>query len=379
MTFRAAKCPECGADIQVPQDRDAVKCMYCGKNIIVRQAIQASAGPQVRNWMRLASAAAEAGNHEEAYGYYTRVLEIEPENYEAWLGKAIAAGWGSGLNSARFSELIAGIERAVEYAPDAAKDDVRKRGADVASDITVAYHKLSVEHTSEYIALDDTWAEHVGRCLPMLAVFEVANRLDPTNKHIITNGIHLAKSLIEGVSYRDPYDTYDNGTPKTKTKHLPEQLEARVQQTMDEFVAKMKALDAAYEAPEIKKAGEMSAGAAIGCLLLLVVLGAGGWFLCTKSRGEKTASPSASAPTVTSGSVEAPVAAPVADTPDSPSLCGKPGATFPKTIPSVEWSKYACKSQDEAGSLWGKCVAGGLYSKKPEDWCPGDKRCCPSK
>jgi hypothetical protein len=67
----------CGADIQVPTDRDVVKCMFCGKDIVVRQAMAAGAGASVANWMRLAIAAAEADNHEEAYGYFTRVLEVD--------------------------------------------------------------------------------------------------------------------------------------------------------------------------------------------------------------------------------------------------------------------------------------------------------------
>lgn len=64
---------------------------------------------------------------------------------------------------------------------------------------------------------------------------------------------------------------------------------------------------------------------------------------------------------------------------DSPSMCGRPGAVLPKTITTDDWSTYACRSQDEAGPQWTKCVAGEVYSRRPEDWCPGIKRCCPSK
>jgi predicted RNA-binding Zn-ribbon protein involved in translation (DUF1610 family) len=44
MNFVAATCPSCGGSLQVPDDRDAVKCMYCGGEIIVRQAINLAAG-----------------------------------------------------------------------------------------------------------------------------------------------------------------------------------------------------------------------------------------------------------------------------------------------------------------------------------------------
>ena len=31
MAFKAAKCPECNGDLQIPDDKDYVKCMFCGK------------------------------------------------------------------------------------------------------------------------------------------------------------------------------------------------------------------------------------------------------------------------------------------------------------------------------------------------------------
>jgi hypothetical protein len=41
--------------------------------------------------MRLAKAASKAANFQQAYAFYTRYLEADPDNYEAWLGKAFAA------------------------------------------------------------------------------------------------------------------------------------------------------------------------------------------------------------------------------------------------------------------------------------------------
>jgi len=37
--FKAAKCPRCSESIQVPDDRDIVKCMFCGADLDVREAI----------------------------------------------------------------------------------------------------------------------------------------------------------------------------------------------------------------------------------------------------------------------------------------------------------------------------------------------------
>src|SRR5439155_1764166 len=76
--FVAAKCPSCGGDLQVPTNRDQVKCMYCGGTVVTRQAIQLVSGVNVENFIELAKAAMDANNPKEAYDYYTKVLEHDP-------------------------------------------------------------------------------------------------------------------------------------------------------------------------------------------------------------------------------------------------------------------------------------------------------------
>jgi DNA-directed RNA polymerase subunit RPC12/RpoP len=66
MDFKPAKCPSCSGDLQVPANRDVVKCMYCGTDIVVREAIQA-AGGNVQNWLMLARTAMDSNNAAEAY------------------------------------------------------------------------------------------------------------------------------------------------------------------------------------------------------------------------------------------------------------------------------------------------------------------------
>lgn len=40
MNFKPALCPSCGGKMQVPDDINTVKCMYCGVDVIVREAIR---------------------------------------------------------------------------------------------------------------------------------------------------------------------------------------------------------------------------------------------------------------------------------------------------------------------------------------------------
>jgi len=282
VNFQAAKCPECGGDLQVPNDRDFVKCMYCGRDIKVREAILDAAAGKVENWLLLAKAAAEASNHEEAYKYFTQVLEVDPKNHKAWFGKAEAAGWNSNLNNDRFAELLTGIQHGIEVAPEDLQGTLSELGAAIVANVSASYFQLSLDHFEKYVALDDSWEEHVDRSQLVLAALVGANKLDPKDKSAIELAIEVSKRLLEGVSYDDPYDTTDSGSPRRKSYHLPESMEPDIRKLFDGFSQQLRAIDPTYQTPEIKKAGEIGCGG-IALVVVIVLLGAAAalWLLRT--------------------------------------------------------------------------------------------------
>jgi tetratricopeptide (TPR) repeat protein len=96
MSFKPAKCPNCAGDLQVPEDRDTVKCMYCGSDIVVREAIKlAAGGVNIENLLMLAKTAESSQKREEAYKYYSKVLEYDTNNIDAWIGKGFSCASGS--------------------------------------------------------------------------------------------------------------------------------------------------------------------------------------------------------------------------------------------------------------------------------------------
>lgn len=84
MSFKPAKCPNCAGDIQVPDDRDTAKCMYCGSDIIVKEAIRAVGSKNLNNILEMAKTALESGNQEEGLKYINSYLEDDQNNAEAW-------------------------------------------------------------------------------------------------------------------------------------------------------------------------------------------------------------------------------------------------------------------------------------------------------
>ena len=91
MKLVAAKCPSCGANLEVNPNQEALKCQYCGSAILVDDAIakykleisgevEIKNLPKIENYLNLAERAYNAKNYEEAYKHYGTLLELAPDN-----------------------------------------------------------------------------------------------------------------------------------------------------------------------------------------------------------------------------------------------------------------------------------------------------------
>ena len=103
MAFQPANCPKCGGELQIPDDREFINCMYCGTTIKVREVINVRRVANIENLKELANLALGGGNYQEAYTYFSKVLEHDNNDIDAWYGKGIAAGWMSTLNQFRMN------------------------------------------------------------------------------------------------------------------------------------------------------------------------------------------------------------------------------------------------------------------------------------
>lgn len=105
INFIPAICPNCGGELRIPDDRKIIKCMYCGYDIVMYEPEASSVKKDVETWFKLAYAVMES-NFEEAYHYFTNILEVQPENCEAWFGKALMACELSDINKPRPDEIV---------------------------------------------------------------------------------------------------------------------------------------------------------------------------------------------------------------------------------------------------------------------------------
>lgn len=101
-----AVCDSCG--MEHSQDRMKEKIQE------VKGVVRVDNSHMVDNWMKMGSAAAEAGNNKEAYEYFTKVIEVDPSNWRAIYEKGKTGAWQSTLANLRISELYQGIKMAME-------------------------------------------------------------------------------------------------------------------------------------------------------------------------------------------------------------------------------------------------------------------------
>ena len=86
MKLIPAKCPSCGASIDVDRSLKFTKCQYCGTEIIVEEAVEnllkveLKDSPTLENYLKLGNRYFENSEYEEAYKIYCKAEEIDPDN-----------------------------------------------------------------------------------------------------------------------------------------------------------------------------------------------------------------------------------------------------------------------------------------------------------
>lgn len=87
-------CQTCGTKYSV---EEAKKMMIEGTVDVSGSTVKVDNTASIKNYYTMANSAYEADNKTEAENYCNKIIEIEPENSEAWFLKGKAAGWQSTL------------------------------------------------------------------------------------------------------------------------------------------------------------------------------------------------------------------------------------------------------------------------------------------
>ena len=171
--MKRLQCEMCGNTDLIKQDGVYV-CQFCGAKYSVEEAkklmiegvvdvsgstVKIDESDRVANYYNMAESAYQSNNIKEAEQYCNKIIEIDPQNYKAWLLKGKAAGWLSTLGNIRLEETVNCFTKAIEYAPDFDKEEIKTDSSSEVENITKTiikmccdnYAKLPIKENSEEI------------------------------------------------------------------------------------------------------------------------------------------------------------------------------------------------------------------------------------
>jgi len=149
-------CQTCGTKYSI---EEAKKMMIEGNVDVSGSTVKVDNTGSIENYFKMAESAYDSSNQKEAESYCNKIIEIDPDNYKAWLLKGRAAGWQSTLGNLRLEEAVNCFSKAVDNAPEEEKDNVKKEAAAELDNLSFAlvsltcnnYAKNASEHNANEI------------------------------------------------------------------------------------------------------------------------------------------------------------------------------------------------------------------------------------
>lgn len=157
-------CQTCGTKYSV---EEAKKMMIEGTVDVSGSTIKVDNSDAIENYMSMAENAYDSGNKAEAEAYCNKVIELAPQNYNAWKLKGQSAGWQSTLANIRLNEAINCFLNAIQFAPDEPQPiTLDLMGTEVEATINI--RKKLINETAEEImqisvALVNLQGEHFAK------------------------------------------------------------------------------------------------------------------------------------------------------------------------------------------------------------------------
>ena len=200
-------CEMCGSNDLVKQDgvfvcqncsckystEEAKKMMVEG-TVEVTGTVKVDSSASTENFLKMARTAHEIGNYNESKAYYSKVLEMQPTNCEALVGKGVSELYSSNLADIRSDELIGYISKAIQYKKKEDISDVEinsfiEKAAGELYSAAIVVFQASQSHYNEYWKLESSAPEYWDRLSKVIKIFLfVITLTEDANVQAIGNG-----------------------------------------------------------------------------------------------------------------------------------------------------------------------------------------------
>lgn len=138
-------CQNCQTKYSV---EEAKKMMIEGTVQVTGSVSVANAGT-IENFLQIAQNAYDSDNKKEAENYCNKVIEIDFQNYQAWLLKGKSAGWQTTIGNNRFSEVINCFSKAIENTQKDKLEEVKQEVSNEIHRLSIALINLACSHFAD--------------------------------------------------------------------------------------------------------------------------------------------------------------------------------------------------------------------------------------
>lgn len=217
MGLVAAKCTQCGANIEIDDTKEAGICKFCGTAFITEKAIanyntyinNNFAGANINvfsgdieNFLKLANNAIGAANAQEALDYANRALEIKADCSEAWIAKMKAISLSATGADPKFLELFTCGNNAIKFATEDNKEETELKVNDFYLDYSHILMSMAVRLVSDVSQVSQAFKAAGFSLVNISAVQRADINARETFEQIANNAINLKNTIdvkyIEG-------------------------------------------------------------------------------------------------------------------------------------------------------------------------------------
>lgn len=256
-------CPQCGANLEMEDDRDVMFCTFCGTkianvaekvNVNLSGKVEIDESGKIGNFLTVAKNALKAGNYSEAYNYYLRIMETDPACLEAILLKGLCAVMSSTPENIRTNEGTAAVQLAASTGLYTALN-VRTISEFVsyANSLTVSYFKACcVPKRGEVMSNGEEADRHFTLAFGIVSflctvvksltpeILEGNTELENLKKNLIRSILEISDKAMDKVEYVTGYVTKEDRKGRVVTEPTTDKMKSPKSREIKDMLEVMK-------------------------------------------------------------------------------------------------------------------------------------------